>query len=92
MKIDMYTIVFSEDARKDLKELQKKAPQALTKLSKLLDELREHPRTGTGQVEALKGYDDNVYSRRITHEHRMVYRVYDDVVEVLVLSVFVHYR
>ena len=72
MKIDMYTIVFSEDARKDLKELQKKAPQALTKLSKLLDELREHPRTGTGQVEALKGYDGNVYSRRITHDHRMV--------------------
>ena len=48
MKIDMYTIVFSEDAKKDLKELQKKAPQALTKLSRLLDELREHPRTGTG--------------------------------------------
>ena len=46
MKIDMYIIVFSEDAKKDLKELQKKAPQALTKLSKLLDELREHPRTG----------------------------------------------
>lgn len=42
----MYTIVFSEDAKKDLKELQKKAPQALPKLARLLDELREHPRTG----------------------------------------------
>ena len=92
MKIDMYTIVFSEDAKKDLKELQKKAPQALTKLSRLLDELREHPRTGTGQVEALKGYDGSVYSRRITQEHRLVYKIYDEVVEVLVLSVFGHYR
>lgn len=44
----MYTIVFSEDAKKDLKELYKKAPQAVSKLSKLLDEIREHPRTGTG--------------------------------------------
>ena len=52
----MYTIVFSEDAKKDLKELQKKAPQALPKLARLLDELRDHPRTGTGQVEPLKGY------------------------------------
>lgn len=47
----MYSIVFSEDAKRDLKSLQKKAPQALSKLAKLLDELKEHPRTGTGQVE-----------------------------------------
>ncbi|MBR4809037.1 MAG: Txe/YoeB family addiction module toxin [Bacteroidales bacterium] len=87
----MYTIVFTEDAKKDLKELQKKAPQALTKLAALLDELRLHPRTGTGQVEQLKGYDGSVYSRRITKEHRLVYKIYDEVVEVLVLSVFGHY-
>ena len=47
----MYTIVFTDDAKKDLKELQRKAPQAIAKLAKLLDELKEHPRTGTGQVE-----------------------------------------
>ena len=88
----MYTIVFTEDAKKDLKELQKKSPQAISKLAKLLDELKEHPRTGTGQVEPLKGYDGTVYSRRITKEHRLVYKVYDEVVEVLVLSVFGHYR
>ena len=88
----MYTILFTEDAKKDLKELNKKAPQAVSKLSKLLDEVREHPRTGTGQVEQLKGYDGSVYSRRITKEHRLVYKIYDEVVEVLVLSTFGHYR
>lgn len=88
----MYTIVFTEDAKKDLKELNKKAPQAVSKLSKLLDEVREHPRTGTGQVEQLKSYDGSVYSRRITKEHRLVYKIYDEVVEVLVLSTFGHYR
>lgn len=88
----MYTIVFSEDAKKDLKKLHRKAPEAVTKLSKLLEEVREHPRTGTGQVEPLKGYDGSVYSRRITKEHRLVYKIYDDVVEVLVLSTFGHYR
>ena len=36
----MYSIVFSEDAKKDLKSLQKKAPQALSKLAELLDELK----------------------------------------------------
>ena len=88
----MYSIVFTEDAKKDLKELNKKAPQAVSKLSKLLDEVRKHPRTGTGQVEQLKGYDGSVYSRRITKEHRLVYKIYDEVVEVLVLSTFGHYR
>lgn len=87
-----YEIVFSEDAKKDLKILQRRAPLAIPKLLQLLEELREHPRTGTGQVEALKGYDGNVYSRRITKEHRLIYRIYDDVVEVLVLSVFGHYK
>lgn len=88
----MYTIVFTEDAKKDLKELNKKAPKAVSKLSKLLDEVREHPRTGTDQVEQLKGYDVSVYSRRITKEHRLIYKIYDEVVEVLVLSTFGHYR
>mgnify|MGYP003441633458 FL=1 len=88
----MYRIVFSETARKDLKELNRKAPHAVKKLSNLLEEIQEHPRIGTGQVELLKGYDGNVYSRRITQEHRLVYRIYDEVIEVLVLSAFGHYR
>jgi len=87
-----YKVVFSSDAKKDLRMLQKKAPMAIPKLVKLLEEVAEHPRTGTGQCEQLKGYDGNVYSRRITYEHRLVYRIFDDVIEVLVLSVFGHYR
>lgn len=39
----MYTIVFTEDAKKDLKELQKKSPRAISKLAKLLDELKSIP-------------------------------------------------
>ena len=92
MMTEMYRIVFSNDAKKDLKELSKKSPQAVKKLSKLLEEIREHPRTGTGQVEPLKGYDGNVYSRRISYEHRLVYRIYDEVIVVLVLSAFGYYK
>lgn len=46
----MYTLVFTEDAKKDLKELSKRAPLALAKLSKLLEEVREHPRAGRGHA------------------------------------------
>ena len=60
MKTEMYRIVFSNDAKKDLKELSKKAPQAVKKLSKLLEEIQEHPRTGTSQVEPLNRIYDKV--------------------------------
>ena len=88
----MYRIVFTENARRDLQSLQKKAPQAIKKLKSLLLEVQEHPRKGTGQVELLKYYSEETWSRRITKEHRLVYRIYDDVVEVLVLSAFGHYN
>lgn len=88
----MYTIKFTEDAQKQLVVLMKKAPRAISKLEKLLEELRLHPRTGTGQVEQLKHYQEETWSRRLTREHRLVYRIKDDVVEVLVISVFGHYK
>lgn len=58
-----------------IRAIQKNKPRAVSKISKLLDEIREHPRTGTGQAEQLKGYDGSVYSRRITKEHRLVYKI-----------------
>ena len=87
----MYQIVFSKDAQRDLVLLQEKAPNVLKKLRLLLLELQEHPRTGTGQVEQLRHYQEETWSRRLSKEHRLVYRIYDDIVEVLVLSTYGHY-
>lgn len=70
----MYRLVFSNKAQDDLRLLQKKAPQAVAKLRKLLVELVEHPRTGTGQCEQLRHYKEETWSRRITREHRLVYQ------------------
>ena len=62
----MYRIVFSNDAKKDLKELSKKAPQAVKKLSMLLKEIKEHPRTGTGQVEPGQHYTVSIITYGVT--------------------------
>lgn len=88
----MYNVIFNEDAKKDVLLLQRSCPSAMPKLAKLLDELREHPRMGTGRIEQLKHYKEETWSRRITKEHRLVYRIYDNIVEVLVLSTFGHYN
>ena len=88
----MYTIRFSNKAQQDLTLLQKKVPQAVNKLRKLLLELQDHPRTGTGQVEQLKYYKNDTWSRRITKEHRLIYEIHDELVLVLVISSYGHYE
>lgn len=51
----MYTLVFTEDAKKDLKELSKKAPLALAKLTKLLEEVRDPPPDRNRPSRAIEG-------------------------------------
>lgn len=87
----MYIVRFSNDAQRDVALLRQKAPQAFKKFLKLVAELEEHPRTGTGQIEQLKYFKNETWSRRITREHRLVYEIHDDQVLVIVVSSFGHY-
>ena len=87
----MYRITFTEDAKKDVKKLDKKAPRTIPKLAKLLEELKKHPAAGTGQIELIKYYKEKTYSRRISHAHRLVYRIDDDEQVVIILSCYGHY-
>jgi toxin YoeB len=88
----MYTIKYQKQAIEDAARLQRSEPNAFKKLKKLETELREHPRTGTGHPEQLKGDRSNQWSRRITEKHRLVYEIYDTEVVVLVLTAFGHYN
>ena len=83
-----YKIDFSDDAAKVIK----KYPLAFKKLYKLLPELEQHPRSGTGHPEALKGGKDITWSRHITAHDRIIYDIYDDVITVLVVEVEGHYN
>jgi len=87
-----YTLEFSDTALADIKKHKKTGGRAiLKKLQKLLDELREHPTTGTGQPEMLKHSLSGLYSRRINLKHRLVYSIDDKIVTVYILSAASHY-
>ena len=64
----------------------------LVKIDTLLNELRAHPLTGTGKPEKLKHYEIPTWSRKITDKHRLIYRVYDEKVVVVVLASWGHYH
>ena len=81
-----------DKAQEDVRKLKNTGDKSIIKkLDSLFDELRNHPHTGTGHPEQLK-YRPNCWSRRITKKHRLVYKIQDDVVVVLVLSAFGHYK
>lgn len=88
----MYNVDFTEDAKKDVIRLKAKAPNAFKKLAKIITELEQHPRTGTGQCEQLRHYKEETWSRRLDKRHRIIYRIYDEYIEVLVVSAFGHYE
>ena len=87
-----FVIVFSKTALEDIEKHKKSGDKVLLKkIEKLLNELRIHPTTGTGQPEALKYDCEGLYSRRINQKHRLVYSIQQEIVTVLVLSEFAHY-
>ena len=70
----MYKITFSPEAETDLAKLKRSEPASFKKAVKLLNELVEHPKTGTGHPEPLKGKPENRWSRQITKKGYSVNR------------------
>jgi toxin YoeB len=87
-----YKLDFSEQAKDDIRKIKKSGNKALyKKLLILLEELIEHPTTGTGKPELLKHIKEPSWSRRISREHRLVYTIEGNTVTVLILSAWGHY-
>lgn len=87
----MYTIIVTHEASKVISKWKKSNPNLFKKYRKIFEELLEHPKTGIGHPEALKGGGDITWSRHITAHDRMIYDIYDDIVEVHILEVEGHY-
>lgn len=87
----MYKLDYTDEAKLDMQKLKRHQPQAFAKLGRLLAELMDHPRTGTGKPKQLSGDRAGQWSRRITDRHRLIYEIHDTEVIVLVLATYGHY-
>ena len=89
----IYELTISQDALDDIVKLKKSGDNvAIRRLNKLLDELREHPTTGTGQPEQLKHEYSGRWSRRITTKHRLIYEIRENLINVEVIQAYGHYN
>lgn len=87
-----YQVIIKATAEKDLSKHKKSGDIAsIKKIIKILNELKDHPYTGSGNPEPLKFELSGYWSRRINKKDRLIYEVRDDIVTVFVVSVLGHY-
>jgi toxin YoeB len=67
-------LIFSEQAWEDYLFWQAEDPKLLQRINALIKECTRTPFKGTGKPERLRGPLSGWWSRRITQEHRLVYR------------------
>lgn len=78
-------LIFADEAGEDYLYWQKQDKRMVERINKLIQETQREPFSGVGKPEALKHALSGFWSRRITDEHRMVYRVEKDALEIVQL-------
>ena len=83
------TITFSDDAWEDYLYWQRTDPKILKRINTLIKEIQRTPFEGIGKPEALKHGFSGYWSRRITDEHRIIYKAEPN--SLLVAQLRYHY-
>jgi toxin YoeB len=87
-----YRVKIEKLAESHLRQHYRSGNKAIIiKLQKILFELSIHPYKGEGQPEQLKHELTGFWSRRINRRDRLIYKVEEEVVTVLVISAMGHY-
>jgi len=82
-------LVFAENAWEDYLHWQKTDRKVVLRTNALVRDIQRDPFHGIGKPEQLRHALSGYWSRRITDEHRIVYRVEDDT--VLIAQLRYHY-
>jgi toxin YoeB len=75
--------VLQKQFREDLQFWIKYDRKIALKILELMEDIHRDPFVGKGKPEPLKHLPGNLWSRRITLEDRLVYRVYENTVDFL---------
>ena len=75
-------LIFSDHAWDDYLFWQKTDQQILYRINNLIKEMMRNPFEGIGKPEPLKHALSGYWSRRITDEHRFVYKASENAIEI----------
>lgn len=83
-------ILISAEFDQDLSFWKKNDQKIVSKIRQLLSAILQNPYKGIGKPEPLKYKLSGCWSRRINREHRLIYRVIND--ELQLLACRYHYQ
>ncbi|QLL58101.1 MULTISPECIES: Txe/YoeB family addiction module toxin [Empedobacter] len=75
-------IVFVDESWEYYLYWQKTDKSKLKKINELIKDIARNPFDGLGKPEALKHRYAGFWSRRIDHEHRLIYRVVENEIQI----------
>ena len=78
-------LIFSDKAWEDYLYWQDTDRAMVRRINQLINDIRHSPHEGIGKPEPLKHQLAGWWSRRIDSEHRFVYRVTEQVIEIATL-------
>ena len=85
----MKRVVFEVEAFEDFNNWAIFEIKSFKKITALIKDIKRNPFQGIGKPELLKHELSGYWSRRITDEHRLVYKIADD--DIIVYSCRGHY-
>jgi toxin YoeB len=83
------TVSFAQSALADYKAWAVEDKKIFDRINALINDIARSPFSGLGRPEGLKHNLSGYWSRRITKEHRLVYKVKDDT--IFIASCKFHY-
>ncbi len=86
----MEKIILLPKAFKGMSYWAEEDSRILVKIFELIKDIQRNPFSGLGKPEPLKHKFKGLWSRRITKEHRLIYRVSDE--EIVIVSCRFHYK
>jgi Txe/YoeB family toxin of toxin-antitoxin system len=84
-----YRVVIKNSAKADLRKI--KQSNLRSRFEEIVETLKNDPYAPTDQFEKLVPYSEGRYSRRLNYQHRVVYKVDDNVKEVQIFAAWSHY-
>ncbi len=82
-------LTFSDQAWEDYQYWIKTDKAILKRINKLITDIKKNPYSGIGKPEPLRHQLSSYYSRRVTDEHRIVYKATSDT--ILIAQLRYHY-
>jgi toxin YoeB len=79
----MKSVFFVGEAYEEWVEWSEKDKDLLDKINRLIKDISRSPFKGLGKPEPLKHQYKGYWSRRITDEHRLIYKLEDDIIHIL---------